>query len=191
MSGAAAKVPMGVLVAVVGPSGAGKDTVIDFARSRMGGRAAFVRRVITRASDAGSEIHDSLTPEAFAAAAGADAFLLTWEAHGLSYGIPAQAADEVAKGRVVVANLSRGAIDEARSKLARVHVVEVTAQPEILAERLAARGREGTGEATARLARKVAGPVSRADTVIDNSGEREEAGGQFVALLETLLQQKP
>ena len=52
----------GVFVAVVGPSGAGKDTLIDYARAHLAGEPdyEFVRRVITRPNDGSSEDHDTL-----------------------------------------------------------------------------------------------------------------------------------
>src|SRR5690606_17796598 len=78
----------GTFVAVVGPSGAGKDSVINFARDKLGDEVVVVRRVVTRTADGGSEDHDSLSAEAFAAAERGGQFALSWEAHGLNYGLP-------------------------------------------------------------------------------------------------------
>ena len=49
----------GAIIVVVGPSGAGKDSVIGFVAQHFADRADidFVRRVITRPSDAGGEDH--------------------------------------------------------------------------------------------------------------------------------------
>lgn len=176
----------GVFVAVVGPSGAGKDTIMAFARDRFAGEESisFVRRVITRPSDAAAEDHDTLADAAFDVALADGAFALSWEAHGLKYGLPASVDGAIADGRVAIANLSRGALPALKDRYVNVVVVEITARPEILAERLAARGRESRGEVLARLARSakfdctVAGAV-----VIDNSGEKEQAGERFVAVL--------
>ena len=57
----------GVMIVVVGPSGAGKDSIMNFAASRFRERddVHFVRRVITRDSDAGGENHDAVSDEAF------------------------------------------------------------------------------------------------------------------------------
>ena len=97
----------GCFVAVVGPSGAGKDTLINFARERLAGDARFVfaRRVVTRPADAGSEVHDSFGAAEFDAALAAGAFGLNWSAHGLRYGLPIGLDDDIAAGRTVIANL--------------------------------------------------------------------------------------
>jgi ribose 1,5-bisphosphokinase len=176
----------GVFIAVVGPSGAGKDMVIAYAREHLGDDDGvhFVRRVITRPCDASSEHHDTLDDASFAEAAAAGAFALTWQAHGLSYGIPADVDAAIAAGRIVVANGSRTALPVLRARYENVVVVQITARPEILADRLARRGRESRGEVLARLARggdiAISGPGV---ATIDNSGARENAGREFVALI--------
>ena len=104
-----------MLVGVVGPSGAGKDTLMDGARAALAGdvRFVFARRVITRPAEAGGEDHLPATAADFARMREQGDFALWWNAHGLSYGIPARIAAEVGQGRVVVANLSRGVLAEA------------------------------------------------------------------------------
>lgn len=186
MAAAGGPIGSGVFVAVVGPSGAGKDTIIAYAREALCGQSdfEFVRRVITRPSDGSTEDHDTLTDVAFEEAARCGAFALSWQAHGLSYGLPAGVDTIIADGRVAVANLSRAALPALRRRYASVLVVEVTAAPEILAERLAARGRESREEVLARLSRATPLEATGGDIArIDNSGSREIAGQRFVALL--------
>jgi ribose 1,5-bisphosphokinase len=176
----------GVFVAVVGPSGAGKDTVIGYARSLFAddARLEFVRRVITRPSDAASEDHDTLADAAFVEAEADGAFAISWEAHGLRYGIPAEVDRSVGEGRVAVANVSRAIIPALRDRYANLAVVEITASPQTLAERLATRGRESRGEVLARLARSANVALSGPHvTSIDNSGPREAAGERFADVL--------
>jgi len=148
-----------MLVAVVGPSGAGKDTVMEGARAILGAdpRFVFARRAITRAVDAGGEAHDAMTREAFEALRCAGGFALSWPAHGLLYGIPRAIESAMADGRVVVANLSRGVLGEAASRYP-LRVLNITAPLPVLAARLALRGREDAADIAARLARESALP---------------------------------
>lgn len=180
----------GVFVAVVGPSGAGKDSLIAYARARLADEAEiqFVRRVVTRPSDAAAEDHDTLSEGDFAAAEARGAFALSWQAHGLSYGLPASVDHGVEAGHVVVANLSRAAIPALTRRYASVIVVEVVAAPEILAGRIAGRARESAGEAAARLVRRATIDAGGATVVtLDNSGALEVAGERFVDLLRRAL----
>ena len=158
-----------MLVLVVGPSGAGKDTLLDGARAAFAGDPGivFVRRAITRPEDAGGEAHAPLSEADFAARERAGGFALSWRAHGLAYGIPASIAADLAAGRVVIANVSRTVIEEAAAKFP-VHVIEITAPPEILAARLAARGREDQAMQAARLSRAVMLPEGVAATIVLN-----------------------
>ncbi len=166
--------PKGCFVAVVGPSGAGKDTIMDAARVALAGdtRFHFVRRIITRPQMPGTEDHDSLDEASFATAAGEGAFALYWQAHGLSYGLPKSLEDEIADGTVVIANVSRRVLGDIRRLYKSRSVVVITARPDVLAERLASRGRESREEITARLAREVSFDDDAGDVVtIDNSGD--------------------
>jgi len=177
----------GTLVLVVGPSGAGKDSLIDAARQRFGGRAdlVFARRVITRAAQAGGEDHLAMDPAAFEAAERAGGFLLSWRAHDLAYGIPAEAGGELSRGRCVVANVSRRVIGQAERRADRVLVLHVTASPGTLARRLAARGRESEADILARLERQERVETSRSPIVtIRNDGALETAAEAFCAALE-------
>ncbi|MBZ9795546.1 phosphonate metabolism protein/1,5-bisphosphokinase (PRPP-forming) PhnN [Mesorhizobium sp. ES1-4] len=176
----------GVFVAVVGPSGAGKDTVIGYAKALFAEETQleFVRRVITRPCDVTSEDHDTLADAAFAEAEADGAFAISWEAHGLRYGLPADVDWSVSNGHVAVANVSRAIIPTLRERYANLAIVEITASPEVLAERLAMRGRESRGEVLARLARSASVTLSGPGvTSIDNSGPREVAGERFAELL--------
>ena len=176
----------GCFVAVVGPSGAGKDTIIAFARDRLAANPdyVFVRRVITRPCDGLSEIHDTLDDAAFERARLSGSFSASWDAHGLRYGIPISVDRDIAAGRIVVANVSRAALRQVRQRHGGLTVVEITARPDILAERIATRGREHGENVSARLSRVGPIEVEGVDvTIIDNSGSREVAGERFLALL--------
>lgn len=178
--------PSGTLVLVVGPSGAGKDTLIDAARAhfRDHGGMVFCERIITRAEQTG-ERHIATTEAEFAAMRDAGAFLLAWEAHGLLYGIPADVAHALREGKTVVANVSRTVIGEARGIWTRTQVIQVTARSDVRLERLRARKREPAEAVAGRLARGEGLPVPAADWVheCDNSGDLAEAVARFNAIL--------
>lgn len=177
----------GAFVPVVGPSGAGKDSLLSIARQHFSGVADvhFARRVITRPCDPASEAHDTLDDEAFAAAEAEGAFALSWRSHGLAYGIPRVVDDIVASGGVVVANVSRGVLDDVARRYARAVPVLVTVTPDVLAARLAARGRESVDDIARRIARNDDYARLAVDcVVIDNSGSLHEAGERLVAVLQ-------
>jgi phosphonate metabolism protein PhnN/1,5-bisphosphokinase (PRPP-forming) len=176
----------GVLVLVVGPSGAGKDSLIAWCRTHLAGNPAvvFPRRVVTRPADAAVEDHDTVNEAAFEAAIGRGDFALHWRAHGLGYGIPAGIGDDLAAGRNVVVNVSRAVLDEARRRFSPVRIVVVTAPPAVLAERLRRRNREADGDIALRLARAAAYAPSGPDVVtLPNDGALATAGAALAEIV--------
>jgi phosphonate metabolism protein PhnN/1,5-bisphosphokinase (PRPP-forming) len=173
-----------MLVLVVGPSGAGKDTLLEGARQILGSdpRFHFIRRSITRPADQGPERHEPLDEAAFEQRRAAGGFALTWRAHGLLYGVPADITLHLEQGRVVVANVSRTVVAEAATRY-RVRVIEVTAPPDLLARRLAARGREDALDAARRLARSVPMPADISKETVQNDGTIEQGVRRLVAAL--------
>lgn len=187
------RAPAGAFVAVVGPSGAGKDTLMLRAARHLniGPEVRFARRVVTREAVVASEDHDSLDEVAFARAEAEGAFSLAWTAHGLHYALPRSVGDELARGRTVVANLSRGALAGAADAFGSLWVVEVAARPEVLLLRLVSRGREPEATIRDRLARQVptalpAGTLGHLR--IDNSGDVAAATDLLVRHLAELRQ---
>jgi ribose 1,5-bisphosphokinase len=183
---------IGTLVLVVGPSGAGKDSIIAGAASQLCGEPGFVfaRRVITRPREAGGESHVALSAAEFAAERARGAFLLDWQAHGLDYGIPAALAAGRAAGRVVIANVSRTMVDPARARLAPIRVVQILASHAVLSARLLSRGRESAVDIDRRLARAAAALEPSPDVMtVMNDGLLDDAVAQLVALLRAIAAQ--
>lgn len=169
------------LVAVVGPSGAGKDTLMALAcAARPDIRAA--RRVITRPAEAGGEDFEGVSEAEFQKRQQAGAFALHWRAHGLGYGIP---ADALAGEGTLLINASRTVLAEAQARFPGLMVLLVTAPSEVLARRLTGRGRESGADQAARLAR--AGfplPPGIVPRVVVNDGTPEQGLARFLAALQ-------
>lgn len=173
----------GYLIAVVGPSGVGKDSVIDGILSQ----APDVRRlprIITRDPKLGGEAFTSVSEARFRHMRDAGAFCLHWSAHGLSYGIPTEALNEVRNGAVLIANLSRGMLEEAANVFPAVIVLHLTASPETLADRLASRGREDKEMIARRLARaELTIPDGLTTYEIANEGPLDQTVARALAII--------
>lgn len=173
----------GTLHLVVGPSGVGKDMLIDAARAARPD-ILFPVRDITRPAESGGEAHNAVTQEAFEARASAGGYALHWRAHGLGYGVPATVASALETGRHVLVNVSRTVLGEARARFAPLRVLAITAPAEVLARRLAVRGREDAADIAARLARADAMVPEGPEVIrIDNGGSPEAGIAAFLAAL--------
>lgn len=179
----------GRLVLVVGPSGVGKDTLLDGARAALKDEASvvFARREITRPAEAGGENHIPVEMGTFRDRAATGRYLLSWEANGHGYGLPGSLRDDLDAGRTVVANGSRAVLAEARALFPNLRVISITASPETVAARLAKRGREGPDEIAARVARGRAYAVTGPDVItVNNDGPPEDG---VAGLTEAILHQ--
>jgi ribose 1,5-bisphosphokinase len=174
----------GRLIAVMGKSGVGKDALIGYARPRVDpARILFGHRYITRPAESGGENHVSLSSAEFAARRAAGLFALAWESHGLAYGIGGELDLWLGRGLTVVVNIARAAWPDAACRYPGLAGILVTASPEILAQRLAARGREDQAAIAERLAREVPLPDDPAIHRLDNSGDLAAAGDAFLRLV--------
>ena len=173
----------GRLIAVVGPSGVGKDSVID---GLCGVRPDLhrVRRVITRDAGAGGEDFDAMSQENFDAMAAKGQFCLDWSAHGLRYGIRTEVLMRLAQDEDCIVNLSRGVLADARGLVPDLVVLELRASPKMLRQRLAGRARETEAEIAARLARDAACvPADLTVVRVSNDGPLEDTVTRVLAAL--------
>lgn len=175
----------GAFVCIVGPSGAGKDSLLIEARKGLAADEAIVfpRRLVTRSKN-DTEDHDTITQEAFDAGVASGAFCLHWQAHGLSYALPHSVADAVDAGKIVVCNVSRSVIAQIIEQFAHVYVVQISAPAEVIAERLLKRGRETAASIAARQERnrQLSADLSP-DLTIMNTGPLEIGGEQLIRFL--------
>jgi ribose 1,5-bisphosphokinase len=173
----------GRLLLVIGPSGAGKDTLLGLAKAACTDdiNIVFPRRVVTREASS-SEDNESLSPDAFQSALQQGAFAMHWEAHGHCYALPKAIDDDIRAGRTVIVNVSRMVVAAMRRSYADVVVVSITAPPQILAERLATRARSSDGQIEARL-RRIVEDAARPDVTISNVSSAEYHARQLVRII--------
>ena len=182
--GEAGAIGPGRLVLVVGPSGAGKDTLLQLAQAACidDHDVVFPRRVVTRESSA-AEDNIAMSPDEFRRGIDHGDFAVHWEAHGHSYALPLDINDDIRAGRAVVVNVSRTVIAALRQAYANVVVVAITAPPDVLAQRLAARARHSDGNIADRLSRSVEDVSAQADVTILNAGSADYHGRQLVRVI--------
>jgi ribose 1,5-bisphosphokinase len=189
LSAAPEQIGPGALIAVCGPSGAGKDSLLQRVQEMNGDTASIVfpRRIVTRPVSA-FENHDTATEDQFDRMLTAGGFAFWWSAHGLKYGLASAVDEDIRAGRCVVCNVSRTVIPQLRNRYARVVAVLITAPHEILAVRLAARARGTDGNLSDRVARSA--EVARAfeaDIVIDNTGSIDDGARRLQNAIESQL----
>ena len=174
----------GRLVLVVGPSGAGKDTLLRLAQAACidDDDVVFPRRVVTRESSA-DEDNIAVSHDEFGRLREHGDFAVHWEAHGHFYALPLDINDDIRAGRAVVANVSRTVIGALRKVYANVVVVAITAPPDVLAQRLAARARHSDGNIADRLSRSVDDTAAQADVTILNAGSADYHSRQLVRVI--------
>jgi ribose 1,5-bisphosphokinase len=174
----------GRLILVVGPSGAGKDTLLKLAQAACADDTCIVfpRRLVTREASP-FEDNEQISPELFHQARAHGDFAVHWEAHGHCYALPGSIDGDLRAGRTVVANVSRGVVDAMRRIYADVTVVSITAPPEILAQRLAARARSSDGQLGDRLRRAVDGVAAAPDVTIINVSSAEHHARELVRII--------
>ncbi len=179
----------GVFFFVVGPSGAGKDSLIDGARKVLAKEQfVFARRTITRPHGSPGEEHEACTETEFQARDAQNGFLITWSAHGLRYGLPSSLLETMALGQHIIANGSRAMVTALREKIPSLVVIEVNAPKELLEKRLAARGRETSEDVSRRLNRTVvAYPESQLVLRVMNDGTLADGIDKFINAIERQL----
>lgn len=175
--------PRGTLFLIVGPSGAGKDSLLRTAQTDLEGTGDFIfaRRTITRPLDGDREDHEPITPEDFLHRAERGKFMLSWRVYDTDYGISVAYEDELAAGKNVIANVSRTVVAAGFAYFSPTRVIQITAPREVLEARL--RERADPATAAARLARAVVLPDGVPVTHLLNAGNLHTGSARLVRLL--------
>lgn len=186
---------MADLFYVIGASGSGKDSLIDYARTHVpeNTQVVFTHRYITRPADAGGENHIALEKKEFFARQDMGCFAMAWYSHEIHYGIGVEINQWLGKGLNVVVNGSRGYLKYAAQQYPELKPVLITVQPEILRKRLELRGREDSIQIERRLeqARKLEKLVSHSRLIkIENNGLLEAAGERLIGAIQDQMQTK-
>lgn len=176
----------GRLFFFVGPSGAGKDTLLHWVQTQLPESAGlvFAQRTITRPQQPGDQ-HEAVDHNAFWRLAATGQFSMTWEVNGVCYGVRRSIEADLKAGRDVVINGSREYVPQLQQRFPQAQVIWLEADEALLRDRITARGRE-TGPALLRRisrATEFVPPDSQQVIRIDNSGRLEVAGQRILELL--------
>ena len=172
----------GLFLAIVGPSGSGKDTIIE-ALCKQLPNIKRVKRYITREQQkAGGEDSYNIDFDTFRKLERDGGFAFSWSAHHLKYGLPITIFDEINVGKSLIANISRSILDQLSDKFEYYEIILITASDKILAERLEKRGRESKAQIEERLARSsFTIPNGISPLIIRNETTVEDAVSKIIA----------
>lgn len=182
---------VGRLIYLIGPSGSGKDSLLDAARetlTRNGCR--IVRRVITRSAEAVGEAAQAVSVEQFESMREQGAFALSWQANGLHYGIPKEIEQWLLEGHNVLINGSRAHLQQALVRYPNLLAVLLTVDQQVLRQRLLLRGRESVPEIEARLERNASFAVNVLASnpsvfLLDNSGDLQQTVSNLIRYIDS------
>ena len=178
---------MAKLFYVIGASGAGKDSILNYARRHIDAstRVIFSHRYITRTANAGGENHIELSEQEFQNRLRHHCFAMHWHSHGHYYGIGMEIHAWMRSGMNVIVNGSRAWLDQAAELFPDIIPVHIVVPHDVLASRLRTRGRENADEIAERIERARSLKIlSHPNLVnIDNNDSLDIAGRALIALI--------
>lgn len=174
----------GRLIYLIGPSGAGKDTVLRWLREhpRLCPSLHIARRTISRDGDDPHESHEAVSAADFERMREHDDFALHWEANALHYGVRHTELRPLKHGLDVLLNGSRRFLPQARQLYPDLVAAHLTVPLHVLRARLLARGRETQEAIEARLARsaRLTATMGKTDVELVNDGTPEDAARKLL-----------
>jgi len=178
------------LIYVVGPSGAGKDSLLNWLRVHLPLHfpVAWARRTINRPGTTEGELHESVTTAQFDALIGSQLLAMHWSANDHLYGIRHSELAPLAQGQWIFVNGSRAHLPVAAKQYPGLTVLHITADIEVLQRRLLSRGRETLEAIANRLQRipPLVMPLGCTWIEIQNNHSLEASGQQLLVKLRTL-----
>jgi ribose 1,5-bisphosphokinase len=176
------------LIYVMGPSGAGKDSVLGWLRKHLpaGMPVHWAQRTITRPVSGQGETHEAIDIASFLELKNQSQFALTWQANGLHYGVRHTELKALQQGDWVFVNGSRGHLHHVQQSHPGLQMVHITADSATLMQRLTARQRETPDQIRQRIERANAFAVPQAVIQILNNGTLDQAGHELLLALKNL-----
>jgi phosphonate metabolism protein PhnN/1,5-bisphosphokinase (PRPP-forming) len=179
-----------MLICVVGGSGTGKSYLINCARQarEFQGGCAFPLREITRVVDPKRENHVWVSESDFEKRKSSGLYAFSWSAHGgTKYGIPKAMEADLAENRVVVIDISRACVEDARRLYPDCLIIEVIADRSTREARIRARGGQSEAEIQSRVDKGEARVAGEVETIDNSDGRHEAARAKFLALISDRL----
>lgn len=175
---------MARLIWLTGPSGSGKDSLLNALREAPPAQLVIAHRYITRPADAGGENHVALSEAEFRRREAMGLFAISWQAHGLHYGLGEEIDHWLARGLNVLVNGSRLHLPIVQQHYGdQVLPLVLQVSPEVLEARLRQRGRESEADISKRLAR-AAEPLPAHCHPLNNDGALSDTLNTLRQLLE-------
>ena len=171
------------LLWLMGPSGSGKDSLLEVLRQQEHSDLLVAHRYITRPASAGCENHIALSEQEFFTRAGQNLLALSWHANGFYYGVGIEIDLWLHAGFDVLVNGSRAHLPQAKARYeAALLPICLQVSPDVLRSRLQNLGRENAREIDQRLARAARYTPSGCH-VLNNDGSLLQSVESFLSLI--------
>ena len=185
---------MAKLFYIIGSSGAGKDSLINYLKDKLPHNSAvvFAHRYITRLAGAGNENHIELSKQEFLHRKQFNCFAMDWFSHDLFYGIGVEINFWLNNDLNVVVNGSRGFLNQAKQYYPSLVPILIDVDDNTLRQRLISRGREPADQIEKRLlqANKLKKTIQHTNLIkITNNNLLSSAGEQLLRVILSQVKQ--